>query len=43
MSSLELVMRHLARAGVTAGIDLREQDGELWFSYSWALLVAEVA
>ena len=41
--SLEVVLRHLARAGVDTGIDLREEDGALWLSYTWCLLVAERA
>ena len=39
--SLETVLRQLAQAGRTAGIDLRETDGALWFDYTWCLLVAE--
>jgi SAM-dependent methyltransferase len=42
MAALEVVMRRLARAGVGAGIDLREHDGELRFDYRFGLLVAEV-
>lgn len=41
MQSLELVLRHLARAGVSAGIDLREEGEVLRFSYSWAFVVAQ--
>ena len=41
MASLEVLLRHLARAGVGAGIDLREQGGELRFTYKWGLFVAE--
>ncbi len=37
---LEHVMRVLARAGNTAGIGLREEDGELRFTHTWALVVA---
>ncbi len=43
MASLEVVLRRLARAGIDAGIALREEGGELWFSYEFALLVAEPA
>ncbi len=39
MASLEVVLRRLARAGIA----LREEGGELWFSYEFALLVAEPA
>ncbi len=42
MRSLEAILRHLARAGVTAGIDLREEGGELLLTYTFALLVAEL-
>jgi ubiquinone/menaquinone biosynthesis C-methylase UbiE len=39
--ALETVLRSLARAGVDAGLELREEsDGALWFSYAWQLLVA---
>lgn len=38
--SLELVLRALSRAGVSAGIDLSEVDGALWMTYTWCLLVA---
>ena len=42
MDALEIVLRSLARAGVDAGLQLREErDGALWFSYGWQLLVAE--
>jgi hypothetical protein len=41
MSSLELVLRHLARAGVDAGIELREDADALRFTYRWGLFVAE--
>lgn len=40
MDALEVVLREIARAGVDAGIGLREQGDELWFSYSWGLFVA---
>jgi len=40
MASLEIVLQHLARAGRTAGIGLRTRDGEVWFTYRWALVVA---
>lgn len=39
--ALELVLRALCRAGVSAGISLREVDGDLWMTYTWCLLVAE--
>jgi ubiquinone/menaquinone biosynthesis C-methylase UbiE len=35
------VMRALARAGLDAGIDLREESGELRFAHTWLLGVAE--
>jgi SAM-dependent methyltransferase len=41
MRALERVLRHLARAGVDAGIDLREEGDALRFSYRWGLFVAE--
>lgn len=41
MDALEEVLRQLARAGVDAGIGLREQDGELWFDYRWLLVAAD--
>jgi hypothetical protein len=41
MASLETVLRHLARAGVTVGIDLREEGDELVFTYSFGLVVGE--
>jgi ubiquinone/menaquinone biosynthesis C-methylase UbiE len=40
MASLGTVLRALARAGETAGIELRERNGELWFTYRWGLFVA---
>ena len=40
MAALEVVLRHLARAGETAGIALREERGEVWFTYRWSLIVA---
>jgi ubiquinone/menaquinone biosynthesis C-methylase UbiE len=43
MGSLEIVLRQLARAGITAGIDLREEADVLSFTYTWAFLVAEAA
>jgi ubiquinone/menaquinone biosynthesis C-methylase UbiE len=43
MASLEIVLRRLARSGVQAGIALREEDGELRFTYEFALLAAESA
>ena len=43
MSSLELVLRHLSRAGVESGMSLREEEGELLFQYEWCLLVARTA
>jgi SAM-dependent methyltransferase len=41
MAALEDVLRELARAGISAGIHLREQDGELFFTYRWGLFVAD--
>jgi len=41
MASLETVMRQLARTGVSMGIDLREESGELLFTYTFALVVGE--
>jgi len=41
MDALEDVLRELARAGVSAGIQLREQDGELFFTYRWGLFLAD--
>lgn len=43
MGPLEVVLRELARAGVAAGIDLREEGDLLCFTYTWAFLVAEAA
>ena len=43
MASLEVLLRHLARAGVETGMGLREErDGALAFTYAWGLFVAEV-
>lgn len=41
MAPLEHVMRALARAGQTAGIDLREEYGEVRFAHTWLLAIAE--
>jgi ubiquinone/menaquinone biosynthesis C-methylase UbiE len=41
--ALEVVLRQLCRAGVSAGVDLREVDGALWMTYRWCLLVAVAA
>jgi ubiquinone/menaquinone biosynthesis C-methylase UbiE len=41
MASLEVVMRRLARAGVHAGINLREEAGALVFDYAFGLLVLQ--
>lgn len=38
---LERVMRALARAGQEAGISLREEAGEIRFTHSWCMVVAE--
>ncbi|MDJ0786247.1 MAG: class I SAM-dependent methyltransferase [Myxococcota bacterium] len=38
---LEVVMRHLARAGCDAGIRLREESGEIRFLHRWQLLAAK--
>jgi SAM-dependent methyltransferase len=43
MAALEVVLRRLAAAGASAGIDLREEDGMLHFTYAFALLVAAPA
>lgn len=40
MAALEVLLEHFARAGESAGIGLRERDGELWFTYTWSLLAA---
>jgi ubiquinone/menaquinone biosynthesis C-methylase UbiE len=40
MDSLKTVLRALVVRGETAGIDLREQAGELWFTYRWGRIVA---
>ncbi len=39
---LHHVMRALARAGQRAGIDLREDSGELLFTHTWLLVKARV-
>lgn len=41
MAALERVLRELARAGQGAGIDLREQDGALWLTYTWCLFACD--
>jgi ubiquinone/menaquinone biosynthesis C-methylase UbiE len=38
---LEGMMRALARAGQEAGISLREEDGEVRFTHTWLLLIAQ--
>ncbi len=38
---LRHVMRALARAGQRAGIDLREESGELRFAHTWLLVIAK--
>ena len=38
---LEGVMRALARAGQDAGISLREEDGNLVFTHTWLMVIAE--
>jgi ubiquinone/menaquinone biosynthesis C-methylase UbiE len=43
MASLEVVLRHLARAGIDLGIGLREREGRLRFTYRWGFLVAASA
>jgi ubiquinone/menaquinone biosynthesis C-methylase UbiE len=44
MADLELVLRALCRTGGDpAGLALREEGAELWFTYDWGLFVAEVA
>jgi len=40
MDALETVLRTLTRAGVDAGIQLRDEEGELWFTYRWLLVTA---
>jgi len=42
-AALKVLLEHLARAKESAGIGLREQDGELWFTYTWSLLTARAA
>ncbi len=37
---LHEIMRALARAGVRAGISLREEAGEVRFTHAWLLIVA---
>jgi ubiquinone/menaquinone biosynthesis C-methylase UbiE len=37
---LQNVMRALARAGQTAGIELSEESGELRFAHTWLLMIA---
>lgn len=37
---LERIMLALARSGQTAGIDLREESGELRFAHTWLLVIA---
>ena len=41
MESLEVVLRHLERAGVETGLDLSERSGQLWLTYEWGEFVAE--
>jgi len=41
MDALEVMLRHLSRAGIDAGIALREEDGALWFTYRWQLVAAD--
>jgi SAM-dependent methyltransferase len=41
MAALELLLRHFARAGIRAGIDLREEAGTLRLTYRIGLFVAE--
>lgn len=44
MADLELVLRALCRSGSDpAGLALREEGSELWFTYDWGLFVAEAA
>jgi hypothetical protein len=43
MTSLEVLLRHLARAGIDAGMGLCERDGRLRSTYTWGLLVASTA
>jgi len=40
---LRVVLGTLARGGVTAGIDLREEGGEVRFEHTWLLLAARMA
>jgi ubiquinone/menaquinone biosynthesis C-methylase UbiE len=40
MASLEVVLQHLAESNQGAGIALRVERGEVWFTYRWALIVA---
>ena len=44
MADLELVLRALyRRGGDPAGLALREEESELWFTYNWGLFVADAA
>jgi len=43
MAALEVLLRHLARAGESAGIALREAEDGVWFTYRWALFVSRTA
>jgi ubiquinone/menaquinone biosynthesis C-methylase UbiE len=41
MDALEVMLRHLSRAGIDGGIALREENGTLWFTYRWHLVTAD--
>jgi ubiquinone/menaquinone biosynthesis C-methylase UbiE len=40
MAALAVLLEQLVHAGESAGVALREQAGELWFTYQWSLMVA---
>lgn len=41
--SLFVVMRSLARQGVSAGIDLRETANDIGFTHTWSMMIARIA
>ncbi len=43
MAALEVVLRQLTAAGIRAGIDLRDENGELHLDYQFGLLVFEAS
>lgn len=42
-NSLFIVMRSLARQGVSAGIDLRETANDIGFTHTWSMMIARIA